>query len=649
MRLTAKSSQFLRSAAAAAFALCLLPWAAGTALGAASSSGEELARQLQLEQSLAVTSSYYVEMRDGVRLAVDVHLPRSRKDGETIPALLFQTIYMRSHRAPLVDDPDIGNSDHWQNQPRLNHRASRPIDLLALKNGYAIVKVDVRGTGASFGSRSSILPPEEIQDSKDVIDWIVAQEWSDGNVGSYGVSYTGMTAGLAPITKHPALKAIVLGWTGIYDEYKTAMQPYGLVQPGVGCAWSNLLAALWNNEWQKTGKSAMPVDGDTGAVLLAQAITEHQRNASVCELLKSVTFSDDTIGAGKISVQSFSQKKYKEDIEASGVAMLSLASWYDTGAVDAHFVRMKDFSNEQKIFLTGGQHGANYHASPYQVDDKPMPPIPSGDVTWGKAITFFDYYLKGIDNGYKEWPDVTYWNLGEEKFRSSGAWPIEGTKYLRLYLNQDHALTYEQADNADGADTYQINFEATTGKNSRWWTGLGIPMLNLSDRRTADAGLLVYTSEPLREDLQITGWPIVKLEVSSTREDGAFIVYLEDVDESGRSIYVNEGGLRALHRKVTDNPVKGLPAPYHSFKRQDASALTPGEISTITFGMIPVSVRIARGHRVRIAIAGADKDNFARIPETGNTFITVYHSRSHSSYIELPIVPDSQKISLEQP
>lgn len=600
----------------------------------------ELSKKLQIERSLATTTSRYVMMRDGVRLAIDLHLPTVRKSKEKIPALLYQTLYQRSHRTPLVDDPDLANPNHWQDQPRLDHRAMRPMDILALKEGYAIVMVDVRGTGASFGQRSSVLPPEEIQDTKDVIDWIVSQEWSSGMVGAYGVSYTGMTAGLAPIVQHPALKAVALGWTGIYDEYKTAMQPYGLVQSGVLCAWSEQLIGLWSNDWRSAGQSPMPVMGDEGATLLKQALEEHKRNETVCDLLTPVTFSDDLIGPDNLSVQSFSQRDYKEEIEASGVAILSLASWYDTGASDAHFVRLRHFNNEQKIFLTGGQHGARYHASPYLVDDQPIPPIPSGEETWGKAIDFFDYYLKGIDNGYDKWPVVTYWNLGEEKFRHSGIWPIEGTEYLRLYFNEEHTLTPIKPRKAEAVDIYDINFDATTGKNSRWWSGIGLPMLNLSDRAVQDEKLLVYTSEPLTADLQITGWPIIKLQVSSTHADGAFIAYLEDVDETGRSIYVNEGGLRALHRKVSDNPVDGLPVPFHSFKRADAMRLMPGEITTIEFEMIPVSVRIAKGHRVRIAIAGADKDNFIRIPESGDPTITVHRSQVDSSYIDLPIVPD---------
>ena len=418
------------------------------------------------------------------------------------------------------------------------------------------------------------------------------------------------------------------------------MQPFGFVQPGVVCQWSDLLIALWSNDYKVAGKGVMPVDGDENAYLLKQAISEHKRNESVCDLLTPLVYSDDKIGKDKLNVQAFSQRDSKKAIEASGVAMLSLASWYDTGAVDSHFVRMLDFSNDQKIFLTGAQHGARSHASPYTVRDKVLPPIPSGEVTWGKAITFFDYYLKGVNNDYPLWPKVTYWNLGEEGFQTSDAWPIKSSKNVRFYFDDKQALTRQRPSYSSKSDHYQVDFSASTGKNSRWWSGIGYPMLNLNARQEEDKKLLTYTSEPLTQDMQITGWPIVSLTLSSTHNDGAFIAYLEDIDHQGNSIYVNEGGLRAIHRKIKPNPVKGLEhLPYHSFEKNDAQLLVPNEMTEIKFEMIPTSVKIAKGHRIRIAIAGADKDNFVRIPTKGQPIIKVYRGGDKPSYVDFPVIP----------
>lgn len=595
-------------------------------------------QKMEREAQAANSHSVYITMRDGVKIAADIHLPKNLKPGQKIPALLYQTIYYRSGRTALVENPQIDNPDHWQLSPKLDHDPTRPIDFLALENGYAVIKLDVRGTGASFGSRNSPLPPSEVQDTYEIVDWIISQPWSNQHVGAFGVSYSGMTSGLATTVGHPALKAVVLGWTGTYDLFKTAMQPFGFVQPGVLCTWSNFLANLWNNNWRKTGKSPAPIDGDAQGKLLTKAIAAHKDNETVCDLLSNVDYSDDLIGKDSLSIQSFSQRMYKEDIEKSGTAMLSLASWYDTGAVDAHFVRLHDFSNPQKIFLTGGQHGARYHSSAYVVSDKPVAPIPSGDVTWGKAITFFDHYLKGEKNEYLQWPDVTYWNLGQEEFKTSGAWPLPNTKMTKFYFNQGNQLT-ATAPKSSGSDSYEIDFDVTTGKSSRWWTGLGTPMLNLDDRREQDKKMLVYTSAELEQDMQITGWPVVSLNVSSTHSDGAFIAYLQDVDPQGKSIYVNEGGLRAIHRKVLPNPVKALRAnPYHSFAKADAAPMEPNQETEIKFEMLPTSVLIKKGHRIRIAIAGGDKDNFVRIPAKGVPVIKLHRGGNNPSFVSFPVI-----------
>ena len=150
--------------------------------------------------------------------------------------------------------------------------------------------------------------------------------------------------------------------------------------------------------------------------------------------------------------------------------------------------------------------------------------------------------------------------------------------------------------------------------------------------------MLVYDTPPMDQDLQITGTPVVSLYVDSDHADGALLVYLEDVDPNGVSRYVTEGGLRVIHRTVSTNPHFEQTAPYHSFDRQDAAPLVPGEIAEITFQLWPTSVRIQRGHRLRLAIAGADAETFDRIPETGTPTIAVHRTTAHPSHLNLPVV-----------
>ena len=131
----------------------------------------------------------------------------------------------------------------------------------------------------------------------------------------------------------------------------------------------------------------------------------------------------------------------------------------------------------------------------------------------------------------------------------------------------------------------------------------------------------------------------LNLYVDSTHTDGAFFIYLEDVDESGKVTYLTEGGLRAIHRKVSkDTPPYMTPVPYHTFRKKDAMPLVPGEITELKFGLLPTSILIKKGHRIRVAIAGHDKSVFARIPADGAPIISVARNRQHASFIDLPVV-----------
>ena len=155
----------------------------------------------------------------------------------------------------------------------------------------------------------------------------------------------------------------------------------------------------------------------------------------------------------------------------------------------------------------------------------------------------------------------------------------------------------------------------------------------------ADRRLLTYTSLPLPDDIEITGQPRVALNVASTHSDGAFFVYLEDVAPDGSVRYLTEGELRAMHRKVPNEaPPYRVVGPYHSFKHEDALPLVPRQITEISFELMPVSVLVRAGHRLRVAVAGADADTFRRIPDEGGATVAVYHSAAHPSRIVLPVV-----------
>jgi putative CocE/NonD family hydrolase len=215
----------------------------------------------------------------------------------------------------------------------------------------------------------------------------------------------------------------------------------------------------------------------------------------------------------------------------------------------------------------------------------------------------------------------------------------------RWYLADGHSLSQSLPADELGTDTYAVDFQASSGDRNRWWE-MGPAFRHTvvyAKRAEAAQHLLTYTTPPLPEGAEIAGHPVVSLSVASTEPDCAFYVYLEDVDEQGHVTYVTEGQLRAIHRKISaEPPPYRLQVPYHSFKEADALPLVPGELSEVTFGLLPTSVLIRKGHRLRLGIAGHDEGTFVRIPASGTPVWTVARNRVHASYIDLPVVRPAQ-------
>ena len=144
----------------------------------------------------------------------------------------------------------------------------------------------------------------------------------------------------------------------------------------------------------------------------------------------------------------------------------------------------------------------------------------------------------------------------------------------------------------------------------------------------------------MQEDTEITGQPVADIYLASDRTDGAFILYLEDVDQDGLVRYITEGELRGIDRKISSGtPPYRVVGPYQSFRKEDELPLKPGKVAELKFSMMPISVLIRAGHRIRIALAGADADTFERIPESGDAVYAVHRDRVYPSHVVLPLVP----------
>ncbi len=190
------------------------------------------------------TTSFYLTMRDGVKIAVSLHLPSNLKKGEKLPTIFHQTRYWRSI--------DL----RWP----VNMFSSRFIDLYGkmikniVLNQYAVVNIDVRGTGASFGRQKNPFSNEQIKDGAEVLDWIVKQSWSDSNVGLLGASYTGMAAEFLLAEKSPNVKALMSLYTGL-DFYDEMIFPGGIYHDYFVKAFGETSTTLDKNEFNLGNKT----------------------------------------------------------------------------------------------------------------------------------------------------------------------------------------------------------------------------------------------------------------------------------------------------------------------------------------------------------------------------------------------------------
>ena len=558
--------------------------------------------------------SHFVPMSDGIKLAVDVHLPKVAQT-KAVPALVIFERYWRSSVKKNDTSP-----------PQLFRRAQFFLD-----SGYAIVMVDTRGTGASFGTRSAEYSTQEVMDAGEVLDWVVSQKWSDGNTGSFGTSYTGTTAELLCATQHPSLKAVIPGWSD-FDIYRSPVRPYGLLASSFIKKWGAYVRFLDRNRKLILRSSIRPVIKDS----LKPALKEHKENVKVYEATKNGEYRNSAFGS--YTYESCSVVNWEKEIEASNVPMFILVSWMDAGTAEGAIQRLEQFSNPQKVLIMSTAHGGWCHASPFSVSDTLKYPVPRQEVQDQLQLDFFDHHLKGIDKAVDDWPMMYYYNMGEEAFKTSDTWPLTGTNETNFYFHADGQLSKASPKEANGADDYKVDFGVSTSKNNRWTTQMEGPVIELDNRGEMDDRMLVYTSEPMLEDVQITGTPLVHLQLTSTHEDGAVLVYLEDVDENGKSTYITEGGLRLIHRKKATDQDSSY--NLHTFNYEDARSMGKWVIEDVSFKLWPTSVLIKKGHSIRIAIAGADKSTFDRTPKRGTPTLTVQRNAKFSSFVTLPIVND---------
>lgn len=558
----------------------------------------------------AVNSSQYVTARDGTRIALEVWLPKRLTAAERIPALMKGTPYWRG--------------------------PEREVSILNAR-GYAVVGVDARGTGASFGSVKIMFSDAEISDYGIVADWIVRQPWSNGNVGAYGFSYRGITAANIASLPNREIKAVAPLFD-LTDLYLLAY-PGGALDSYLIGAWSKQIRYLNAGKLPCEGDSACermnhgpkPVDFDADRKLLAEALAEHAANYDVYACVRAAPARDDRICTSGQSLSDVSLLARKEKIEARRLPMFVLTGWLDESSPAQALFRFRTFSNPQQLVIGPFTHGGFQSDDPFSAEG----PL---DMTYEKQTQlmadFFDRYLKGSADGQSE-KTIQYYVNGAGIWRTSTTWPPAATTMRRWYLGTSNALSTSEPPNSKGVDRYRVDFSASTGALSGYRGQVDLSKTDYGDRASADSRLLVYTSAPLKEDVEITGDPIAHVRLASSATDGLVIVYLEDVAPDHRVTYITQGLLRLAFRKVAASNDRAYSAdPLHTYRRADLRPMIPGTFENILIGLSPIAALVHKEHRLRIAIAGADNGNLERLPVEGDVSLAI--KRGADSYVEVP-------------
>lgn len=562
-----------------------------------------------------------VPMRDGVITRADLYRPER---DEPLPVLLQRTPYGKGFAEPAFA-------------------------LMAAERGYAVLIQDTRGRWSSQGEDYPLR--YEKQDGFDSVQWSASQAWSNGRVGMYGASYAGYTQFAAAVTQPPALKTIIPAFTFL-DPYQMFYQD-GVLSLGLGASWSLLAGASMAIERQS--------DPAVKARLWSQLV-EQVDGLSLGDTFRRLPLSDLPLigqppsGGGLLSFFSDTiQRPHPDPLwavvacppNAIMIPALHVSGWYDVFQAAS----LNDFSaiqqqsgdawvrSQQKLIVGPWVH-ADFNASAGEVDF-------GLQASWmfvlpeETRLRWFDYWLKGLPNGMLDEPPVRIFVMGANRWRDEHEWPLARAVPTPFYLHSqgsanslfgDGGLTRDAAveETPDRFVYDPADPVPTRGGGLCCWQPALMP--GAFDQRPIEARLdvLVYTSPPLAEELEVTGPLEVYLWVTSSAPDTDFTAKLVDVCPDGYARNLSDGVARA------------------SLATTSGEAFRPGQPAEIRINLGSTSNLFKTGHCLRLEISSSNFPRFERNPNTGlrpaesaslqTAAQSILHDSLHPSRLILPVV-----------
>ena len=556
-----------------------------------------------------------VPMRDGTKLAADVYMPVNQGDGP-FPVILERTPYNKGDCA---------------------HRFAPYF----AQRGYVAIVQDERGRYNSEGVYHWLLDQawHERQDGYDTIEWAGTQPWSTGKVGTQGLSFTCFNQYLTAPTRPPHLAAMFcahsasnaykdLYWAGgalhmIMPTWLLSqnemVQPVPLDDPGRRTGYVGRDQA-WLQWHQRRLETEMPI----GQSMLTRMMTD---------MIENPYYND-----------YWRQYAVDEQWDQIDTPIMHYASWYDRypHSQVGHFngiqaQGMPNARDSQRLFVGPWLHGAGL-INARVIGDLDFGPEAAIDYN-GLRLRWFDYHLKGIDNGIMDEPKVSLFIMGANTWRREHEYPIAREVRTDYYFRADKADSVDslndgtlstEAPGDEAPDTYEYDPRDPV-------PSIGgdqfIQPMGARDNRPADVRSLTFTTPVLEEDTEVTGMPTVELWASSSAVDTDWTVTITDVHPDGYSQTLRQNILRARYREGDEAPV----------------LMSPGEVYKFVIEMYPISNLFKAGHRIRMTVSSSAFPKWLPNGNTGREMDedmpviiaenTIYHDAERPSKAILPIIP----------
>jgi hypothetical protein len=590
-------------------------------------------------QAVLAEKDLMITMRDGKRMATDIYRPA--KNGvvvaDKLPMLLERTPY--------------------------NKTASQSRAEYFAQHGYVVAVQDIRGRYKSEG-RFAKVQPADATDGFDTIEWLGKQPYTNGSIGMWGTSFAAhMEAGAAQM--HPAaLKTLVINMGGMSNAWDHGVRYRGTYEMGRQLTWA----------W---GQLAADAPNPSVKKLLEQEKVETWYDVQPMRRgLNPLSVAPEYEGWYMDFFEHADYDAYWKDPmmnwsehygQTSDIPMIHIGGWYDiflAGTFNNFVELSKIKKTPQRIMVGPWTHSGN--ARQYAGDVSFGPEAAIADFSGDYHLRWFDHYLKGVATGVEKDAPLHLFVMGTGDghkdadgrlfhggyWRDASEWPLAGTKMVPYYFHADGTLSPDKPKETKSATTYTFDPAHPVptiggGSSARLKDGAynqredprfppsKAPFLPLRSR----ADVVVFQTEPLKEDMEIIGPIKVVVNASSNRTDTDFTAKLVDVYPPSDTW---PGG---FDLNITDAIIRGR----YRATRDHAVMLEPGKVYPFTIDPFPTANIFKKGHRIRVDISSSNFPRFDVNPNTGEPLgknrrmitadNTIHHSATYPSHILLPIAP----------